>query len=217
MKWSPLEESIGILMSLYSSLDQKIQSLIYYEDYLTDDSTIFQKSNIPSKEQEPIDTTIVDALRFQFLIEVCSFLDEWDNFTGVKTNSEFESKIKNIKQVVKSARKGIKYFSDIKKFRNEVLAHNYRDSKKEFSLNKIAYYNIPNSISEMALVLYSLKRMLDILIANFPEVYARTHQILLNEFRETPTSREILSEEKIKSIIQEIEDGINDQILITSS
>ncbi len=212
LKWSALEESIGILISLYSSLDQKILSMIYYEDYLADDSSPFQKSNIPSKGTEPIDATIMDAMRFQFLIEVCSFLDEWDKFTGVRTNSEFDSKIKIIKQGVKSARKGIRYFSDLKNFRNEVLAHNYRDSKKEYSLNKIASYNVPNSISEMALVLYSVKRMLDILITNFPEEYAHAHQILLQEFGSPPVSREILNEEKIMGIIQEIEDGIEDRI-----
>ncbi|WP_461640003.1 hypothetical protein [Labilibaculum euxinus] len=212
LECSPLEESFCILMLLFISIKQNFESSLYYDNYLSNDSERFSQFDFPEKSSSEVDTTIIDALRFQFLLQVCSFLDEWDDFTGVKAKSEFDERIKIIKTVVKPARKAIKRFKDIKKFRNEIIAHNYRDGNMKYSFHNLAFYNIPNSNGEMYLVLYSLGRMLDVLLTNFPNEYNIAHKLLLQELKKTPISRELMEENEIKKIIEEIENGIDDRI-----
>lgn len=212
LKWTPLEESIGILVSLYISINQKFYSIIYYEDNLSNDSFNFQQANLPTKDENEIDTAIIDALRFQILLETCSFLEEWDKFTGIKTDSEFATKIRIVKRVVKSAKKAINQFPDIKKFRNEIIAHNYRNKQNEFTLNNIAVYDIPNSISEIFIVVYALERMIGVLTTNFNDEYSNASSIILNEFGQKPKTKRSLTEKEVRSIIDQIEAGIDDKI-----
>jgi hypothetical protein len=212
MNWSPLEQSFGILMSLFISIKQNFNSILYYEDHLSNESEYFKNSKIPEKSSSQVDTTIIDALRFQFILQVCSFLDEWDKFTGIKTSSEFDEKIRVIKRVVKPAKQAINKFPDLKRFRNEIIAHNYRDKNNEFTFNRINTYHIPNSNGEMYLILYCLKRMLDVLYANFPEESSTAHQLLLEEFKKKPVVNKVLEEDEINKKIEELEQEIDNRI-----
>jgi hypothetical protein len=212
MNWSPLEQSFGILMSLFISIKQNFNSIIYYEDHLSNDSEYFKNSKIPKKSSSQVDTTIIDALRFQYILQICSFLDEWDKFTGIKTNSEFDEKIRVIKRVVKPAKQAINKFPDLRRFRNEIIAHNYRDKNNEFTFNRINTYHIPNNNGEMYLILYSIKRILDVLYSNFKEESANVYQLLQEEFKGKTSVYEALEEEEIKKIIEELDQEIDSRI-----
>ena len=134
------------------------------------------------------DTTINVCIKNTIIILTCSFLDEWNNYL-IPKNANFD-KLKTAKKKCKPAIKRINKWSDIEKFRNSVLAHNFRDNKKDnksiFLTDKFDKLNIPIHISEFIL----LSQCIDIATSNVASPF-------INEIENTEN---IIFEDKGNSI-----------------
>lgn len=169
------QESIRILLSLYVTLLQNFQALIYYEKYLSEESENLNKIDLPSRNEDCIDEAIYESLWFQIILKACSFLEEWDGFLAVKTNEEDQNKLLLIKKAVAPARKEINKWKDLKKFRNEIIAHNLRNNQKQFSLDDLEKYDCPNTNYELYYLVAFLERMAMVVSKNYPN---ETHNII---------------------------------------
>lgn len=173
-------------------IDQDYQALIYYSENLEEDSLDRNNNTIPLKD-DIIDSTINDSLWFQIIIKSCSFIDEWDRFLGVKNESEYIEKLKLIKSVASPARRAINFWKDLKKFRNEITAHNFRDNKGVVKIDNIGDYNCPQNLRELSFLICFIERMIKILCANFPEEIPE----IINSFSEVIKSSTNISQENI--------------------
>lgn len=105
-----------------------------------------------------------------------SFLDEYNNhFIPSKCEPEFSTRIKHLRNNNKIILKRINEWNDIKKFRNEIAAHNFRiDSreKKSFFSDEIEElkYKIPNTISEKLLFVELTKKICQNITSEFTEL-----------------------------------------------
>jgi len=164
-----LESSIKVLLILFVNLEQNFEALIFYSDNIAEDSIDRNETSIPNKS-ETIDSTIIDALWFQITIKSCSFLDEWDKFLGVKNEPTLVPKLKLIKSIVKPARKAINTWTELKEFRNEIVAHNFRKKKEQLvMIDQMGDYDCPQTIGEMYFLICFIDRMIRVLTKNFPK------------------------------------------------
>lgn len=199
MKNTNLESSIKVLFTLFVMIEQDFESLEYY--LLNIEKKSINEVKATSKEEKfVIDTTIIDALRFQIILRSCSFLDEWDRFLGNKNEKEYKDRLRLIKKTVKPARSAIKkWWKDLKKVRNEFIAHNFRDRAHNVTIDRLASYDFPDTPEELYFLICYISRMIEVLNKAFPinpdifkdinntkkEFSKRNHQNKYNELNET--------------------------------
>lgn len=167
-KLNELEKSLSILLSLYVMIEQNFDALTYYQDHFSEDSYLRKSMNIPDKKEFMIDEAITESLWFQIILKSCSFIEEWDKFLGTLTETDYKEKIHLIKKIVKPAKKAIEQWSDLKHFRNEIIAHNFRSKKREFKLYSIDSYDCPKTDGELYYLVAFLNRMIRVLSSNLP-------------------------------------------------
>lgn len=163
-----LYSSIKVLLSLFIMLEQDFDALVYYQDHIEEASLDRSKINLPEKH-ETIDYAIIESLWFQIIIKSCSFLDEWDKFLGVQNEPDHIPRLRLIKKVVSPARKAIGSWKDLKKFRNEITAHNFRDKEHTVTIENISEYDCPQTTADMFYLIGFLARMVSVLTHCFPE------------------------------------------------
>ena len=149
-------------------LKQDLEALIYYDENLSE-ARLNRNTSKLSLKSEIIDFSITESLWFQIIIKICSFLEEWDNFLGVKNEPEFKHKILYIKRATLPARKVTNLWKDLRKFRNEITAHNFRDKNFKVKIDKMHEYDCPQTIDELIIFINMLKLKTDILLNEFPE------------------------------------------------
>jgi hypothetical protein len=161
------EESIRILLSLCVMIEQNFFALIFYEKHLAKD--VLKSKIIPSRSDDCVDEAVLESLWFQIILKSCAFLEEWDEFLGVKTTLEDNNRLLLIKKIVAPARREIAKWKDLKTFRNHVIAHNLRNSKKEFSLDDMHTYDCPQTNEELYYLVSFIQRMTKVLSNNYPK------------------------------------------------
>lgn len=162
-----IEDSLKVLLSLFVMIDQNCEALRYYDDYISDDSEK-RPIELPDKKENYIDEAIYESLSFQIIIKTCSFFEEWDKILGVLTEKSLETKVEIIKKIVKPAKKAVGNWKDFKKFRNEIIAHNFRDKNRNLKLDYFESYDIPQTIDDLSYINELLRRMINILTINLP-------------------------------------------------
>lgn len=114
------------------------------------------------------------AIFSQTLILTNSFLDEFDKFFTSKKPDE-NRKISKVKKVVKPAVSQIRKWTDLKIFRNNVLAHNLRVNKQNnvsvFLDGRIHNYNIPKDISDLQVLVQCLLMTKSVILENYQSEY----------------------------------------------
>ena len=182
------EESIYTLLSLCVLISQAFESLvndenIYNADFDYADSTF----------EDLVNDTIREALIYQILLKSCAYLDEWNKIFGVATELKDKEIIITIRKIAKPAYKNVMSWKQLKDFRNHFIAHNHRDSEgKNIYLNNVDY-NSPQSIGEIYLLVYSLKRMTDVVYAFYPDAAAKALQ---NKSPGSKSNKKFLSKQK---------------------
>ena len=137
------------------------------------------------------------------IILFCSFMDEYDFFFNQNhLSSEFQNRINIVKQKNKPGIKRIKEWKDLKKFRNQIAAHNFRIKKKSFFSDEFEQFTfkIPNKISEKNLfsgIIYLL--CLNIRNA-FPEIKINSSEVMLDKMK--LIGEEVDNEKELEKLIK---------------
>jgi hypothetical protein len=164
-----LYSSIKVLITLQVMMNQDFEALIYYLKNISND-VIRNTHNGISKKEDYLDTTVIDALRFSIVLKACSFIDEWDSFLGVRNELEQKNRIELIKKSVSKARRALNQWKDLRSFRNEIIAHNFRNKNNEITIDMMGEYNCPQTISELYFLIAIIERMNSVLSACYKDI-----------------------------------------------
>lgn len=147
------QESILVLCTLQALLDEYLKCL--------------------SKEKNNTESVIFSIIASQIIITSCSYLDEWEYFARL-IKEEQESRIITLRKITKPVIGRINKWKDMKKFRNNMIAHNHRIKKEDNSLaifNLSRNLNCPNSFYDYKLLLGCIFITKNVLLRLFPKEY----------------------------------------------
>lgn len=177
-KPTPLEESIHILNVINKSILRYSRALSSLPDY-------------------NVNVDVVQALNTMTFEHCCilisSYFDEYDDHFSKNLSQEEKSKISPYYRRIK---KELKVYPDIKKFRNQVIAHNLRVNQKSVPVNtKLNSYKVPQNIMELVIIITCVEYLTIIINRNFPSAFSRVSNyivkhhadsVLINETPLTP-------------------------------
>jgi hypothetical protein len=101
------------------------------------------------------------------LMNVCSYLDEYNKNFSTECEPEYKSRILEAKKIAKPAYKEISKWKDLKDYRNNMIAHNFRIDGKDFSFNMLGQYNAPRTYRDIVLLRKHLIMINSIIQAEF--------------------------------------------------
>ncbi len=106
---------------------------------------LFQlKFNDPFYDKTSYSNSVLGFCQDLQLIYCCSFLDEFENQFNPKKFPIERDRILLAKKLTKPAYKRIKRWKDLKKIRNNILAHNHRlNGKPIYDFSEKLNYNVP--------------------------------------------------------------------------
>ena len=84
-------------------------------------------------------------------MELLSFMDEYHNHLIAKSNNDYAKRIKEVKVICKPVTKRINRWKGLKKFRNDIIAHAWRDNGK-LVLPDRSKYNVPKNLVEIKIL-----------------------------------------------------------------
>ncbi|BFP43236.1 hypothetical protein FGF1_40810 [Flavobacteriaceae bacterium GF1] len=198
-------------------VNQDYEALEYYSDNLHESILDRSKVSIADKD-EIIDSTIIDSLWFQIILKSCSFLDEWDKFLGVKNEPEYKERLLLIKKIVAPAKKAVNIWSDMRRFRNQIIAHNFRDKNFSVTLDNMGDYDCPNTRGEIYFLISFLNRMINVLQANFsseiPDIVNDSYSNVMRQ-KENSENHQLEKTKRLKILeqkLQEVDNSIANNI-----
>lgn len=101
------------------------------------------------------------------IMNVCSFLDEYNKHFLFRAEPEFHDRISQVKKIAKPAFKKINDWKDIRDYRNHMIAHNFRIDGDKFSLNTLGQYNAPRTYRDLAVLRKHLNMVYTVIEAEF--------------------------------------------------
>ncbi|HBV15814.1 MULTISPECIES: hypothetical protein [Chryseobacterium] len=117
------------------------------------------------------------------LIQFKSFLDEYKNFNESNFDEKYSESIRRVRKLNQYGIKRINKWKDLEKFRNDILAHNFKANKKSFfnnPNNEIYEYLIPDSLNEKKVCLMIMQKICLNIMNEFPEVITHSNIIHYN-------------------------------------
>lgn len=191
---TPLEESIHILNVLNKSILRYSRALGSLPDYNVDVDVV----------------QAINTLTFEHCcILISSYFDEYDGYFSKNLSEEGRNKIA---PYYKRIKRELKLYPDIRKFRNQVIAHNLRVEQKSVPVNtKLNSYKVPQNIIELSIVITCVEYLTVIVNRNFPIAFSNVsnyiakHQVdgvSMKEFPLTSQQAEII----VKALKYDLED-----------
>ena len=119
------------------------------------------------------------------IIIACSFLDELNKELTAFNHPDYEKQINKVKRIIKPIKKRINKWSDLRNYRNYILAHNLKE--KSISLfsekREKVTYNVPFSNSEHFLFTELILMIVKFVSSEFKDLIAKI------DFKESITDR----------------------------
>lgn len=148
-----------------SSLDESIHILNVINDKLNDyfeGLTMLAKYNVPLEVVTPL-----HRLTYEHgVILINSYLDELHNHFIKSLSNE---KYKQFSPYYKLIKKQINRFPDIKRYRNNVCAHNLRhDDRSVYLYGNLRKYKVPQNIAEFKFIKDCINLMTQVVNISFP-------------------------------------------------
>lgn len=139
------------------------------------------------------------------LMHTCSYLEEYNNQFTSKTELEFKDRIRMVKKIAKPAYKKIMNWSDLRQYRNQIIAHNLRINNDIFSFNKLGQYNAPRTYVDLVVLRKHLMMIQGIIDAEFSIEIPK-----VNDFIESfPIKKQQINYDNIEADIKSVVDEIN--------
>lgn len=194
-----LELSLFTLWSLFILIDQNFKAAIKYKNILSKDYDL-------KNDDEVYLATIYEALQYQILLKGCSFLDEWDQVFGVKTEKQYDKKVRLIKSISKPARKFINSWKGLRDFRNQAIAHNHRDEKGNNIYFQKKAFHTPSNLADFALFIYCIEKMSKIAAATlYDEWQNAITKTLKTGFEYDHSKFKYLNRQEINDVVESID------------
>jgi hypothetical protein len=153
-----LVESIQIMTRFAREMGYRNQLLVDFEFPTKDSEKIIEK-----------ELTLFNSLFYMTVIDSVSFLDEYQQVYGVKTEKKYKDRIIITKAINKSLISKICEWKDLRDFRNNLLAHNLRKGKNGdyvFSIENLDYI-APRNINDLFLLTNLVQFSTDTIYSEF--------------------------------------------------
>jgi hypothetical protein len=153
-----LTESIQIMTRFAREMGYRNQLLVDFE--------------FPTKDSEKFidkELTLFNSLFYMTVIDSVSFLDEYQQVFGVKTEKKYKDRIIITKAINKPLISKISEWKDLREFRNNLLAHNLRKGKNGdyvFSIENLDY-NAPRNLNDLFLLTNLIQLSTDTIYSEF--------------------------------------------------
>lgn len=193
---------------------ESVYHVIYYGNIL---SKLEQVFTAVSKKISKVEATIIRfSVQWNVMIITISLLDEMNGylFCYKSNNKVTKDKIKSYRYIVQPALKEIRKWHDLRSFRNNVLAHNFRIRANDYVSvhlsNNLHNYIIPQHTIDLILLLKYLRAVTKIAEEIFQEEYREALEIAGKHSKPIRKKPPLLANEVTKAnlIIQEMNDRI---------
>jgi len=119
-----------------------------------------------SNQRNPKNEEILMAVINYQILETTSFLEEYHERFNSNTDNDLNKRVTEVKSICKPIIKKLKQWKDLKKFRNEIIAHPWY-SGLEAKLPGNIDYNIPGNMMEVTLLSHYLQYAYQIISYEF--------------------------------------------------
>lgn len=161
-------ESIRILSKLSKDIEFRIQWIVDFK---------YHKKSLETFSYKELN--LFNSLFYMSLIDGVSYLDEYQEVFGKKTENIFEERCIIVKEINKPFIRKINQWKDYRNLRNHLLAHNFRVGKNgDYIFNGIVDYNAPRNFYDLLLLSNLIQLSTQTIISEF--------QLELNSLLDTP-------------------------------
>lgn len=98
------------------------------------------------------------------------------------------------------------------KFRNEVIAHNLRNSAKSFSLDDMHAYNCPHTFEELYYLVSYIERMTNVLVANFDREATEVTLLPFQAFKKERNYPHARTSKEMEKSLSKVDELISENI-----
>ena len=116
-------------------------------------------------KNDNIDTN-ADLYACYINLEAVSFLEEFRDGLS-KSELTYTDRIKEFRKITSPVLKRVNKWTDLKKFRDCIVAHPWRDKKGKFVLPIQGYFDVPRNWFEITVLLYLMGRLWTLVTAEF--------------------------------------------------
>lgn len=137
-----LVESIQILTRFATEIGNRAALIVEFD---------FPTGKIDLKDKN---LTLLNSLFYLAIIDSVSYIHEYDQVFGIKTEIEFKNRIHDVKTINKPLISKIRQWKNLNDLRNQLLAHNLRQGKNGdfiFGLENLDY-NAPRTLNDLFLL-----------------------------------------------------------------
>jgi hypothetical protein len=139
------------------------------------------------------------------LLDVCSYIDEYNKHFSSKSELQFKDRILSVKRIARPAFKKINEWSGLKEYRNQMIAHNFRVNEDIFSFNKLGQYKAPRTYADIAMLRKYLMMVQTIIEAEFQNELANVNPYI----KDFPVQARTTNYETIEDDLQTVVANIN--------
>jgi hypothetical protein len=187
-----LVESIQIMTRFAREMGYRNQLLVDFEFPTMDSEKIIDK-----------ELTLFNSLFYMTVIDSVSFLDEYQQVFGVKTEKIYKDRIIITKAINKPLISKICEWKDLRDFRNNLLAHNLRKGKNGdyvFSIENLDY-NAPRNLNDLFLLTNMIQFSTDTFNSEFENEISEFASKTIKNIK--PNTR-IISKDDVSNITLEL-------------
>lgn len=187
-------------------LIESVQILTKFARDIGNRNSLIVDFDFPTRNLEEIkdkNLTLLNSLFYMSIIESVSFLDEYQQVFGIKTEKNFKDRIIVVKAINKPLISRIGEWKDLRELRNNLLAHNMRKGKNGdfvFSIKNLDY-NAPRNLNDLFLlsnlIMFSAETV-------YSEFKSEIDTIDSTTFQELKPSEKLLSQEDVSRITFEL-------------
>ena len=155
---------------------ETIYHIVFYGNTVRNFNNVLM--DVGNKINEHERMTIRYSIQWNIMIIIVSLIDEHEKYLFKFESKELavKRKIISYKYIIEPILNDINKWSDIRKFRNNVLAHNFRIDSDDFKSvhlsNRLKSYNVPESTMDLA----TLMKYIEVITKIAEEIFKEEHQ-----------------------------------------
>jgi hypothetical protein len=183
-------ESIRILSKLSKDIEFRMQWIVDFK---------YNKKSLETFSDKELN--LFNSLFYMSLIDGVSYLDEYQEVFGKKTETIFNDRCIVAKAINKPFIRKINQWKDYRNLRNHLLAHNFRVGKNgNYIFNEVIDYNAPQNFNDLLLLSNLIQLSTQTVISEF-ELELNSH---VDKVKRIKNNSLLLTKEDVSKLTLEL-------------
>jgi hypothetical protein len=183
-------ESIRILSKLSKDIEFRMQWIVDFK---------YNKKSLETFSDKELN--LFNSLFYRSLIDGVSYLDEYQEVFGKKTETIFNDRCIVAKAINKPFIRKINQWKDYRNLRNHLLAHNFRVGKNgNYIFNEVIDYNAPRNFNDLLLLSNLIQLSTQTVISEF-ELELNSH---VDKVKRIKNNSLLLTKEDVSKLTLEL-------------